>query len=58
MNRKKLLAIAKQIADIENQQDENNILESMEEIERLVSKCSVEDLLEIDEIIMTKYLIS
>ena len=56
MNRKKLLAIAKKIAEIENQQDENNILESMEEIERLVSKCSVEDLLEIDEIIMTKYL--
>lgn len=56
MNRKKLLAIAEKIAEIENQQDENNILESMEEIERLVSKCSVEDLLEIDEIIMTKYL--
>ena len=56
MNKEKLQSIAKQIAEIESQQDENNILESMKKIERLVSECSIDDLLEIDEIIMSKYL--
>ncbi len=56
MNKEKLQSIAKQIAELESQQNENNILESMKKIERLVSECSINDLLEIDEIIMSKYL--
>jgi len=56
LNKEKLQSIAKQIAELESQQNENNILESMKKIERLVSECSINDLLEIDEIIMSKYL--
>lgn len=56
MNRKDRREIAKKIAKLEKQQDENNILENMKLMEDLIQGCSIEDLLEIDEIIMRKYL--
>ena len=56
MNRKERREIAKQIAKLEQDENENNILENMKEMENLVKGCSMEDLFKIDELIMKKYL--
>lgn len=56
MNRKMKREIANKIAKLEKKENENNILENMKEIESLVQNCSPQDLLEIDELIMKKYL--
>lgn len=56
MNRKERREVAKKIAKLEKQQDENNILENIALMEDLVQGCSIEDLLEIDDMIMRKYL--
>ena len=56
MNRKERREIAKQIAKLEQNENENNILENMKEMENLVKGCSMEDLFKIDELIMKKYL--
>ena len=56
MNRKERREIAKQIAKLEQDKNENNILENMKEMENLVKGCSMEDLFKIDELIMKKYL--
>ena len=56
MNRKQIRETAKKIAELEKNQNENNVLENMTQMEFLVKDCSVEDLFRIDEIIMKKYL--
>lgn len=58
MNRQQRRATAKKIAQLEkSNKDKNNISENFEsELNYLISNCSIEDLLEIDEIIMKKYL--
>lgn len=56
MNRKQIREIAKKIAELEKNQNENNILENMAQMESLVKDCSVEDLFRIDEIVIKKYL--
>lgn len=51
-------AIAKEIAKLEKEQknNDNDILENAEKIEQLIRNCSLEDLFEIDDLIMRKYL--
>lgn len=56
MNNKKIKRIAKQIADLEKQTNNNNKLIMMSKMEELVYDCSIEELLKIDEIINKKYL--
>ena len=58
MNRQEKRKLARQIARFERkcETNENNILENMKIMESMIKDCSVEDLLEIDEIIMKKYL--
>lgn len=56
MNKRDKRALAKQIAKLEKQQGENNISENEEKIEQLIKDCSIQDLLDIDELIMKKYL--
>jgi hypothetical protein len=58
MTRKERRELAKKIAKLEKQSNENNISEKMSEMELLVSKCSIDELLQIDEIITKKYLTS
>lgn len=58
MNRIERRAIAKEIAKLEKEQknNDNDILENAEKIEQLIRNCSLEDLFEIDDLIMRKYL--
>lgn len=56
LNKRDKRALAKQIAKLEKQQGENNISENEEKIEQLIKDCSIQDLLDIDELIMKKYL--
>lgn len=58
MNRMERRAIAKEIAKLEKEQknNDNDILENAEKIEQLIRNCSLEDLFEIDDLIMRKYL--
>lgn len=51
-------AIAKEIVKLEKEQknNDNDILENAEKIEQLIRNCSLEDLFEIDDLIMRKYL--
>lgn len=58
MTRKERRELAHKIAKLEKQSNENNISEKMSEMELLVSKCSIDELLQIDEIITKKYLTS
>jgi hypothetical protein len=58
MTRKERRELARKIAKLEKQSNENNISEKMSEMELLVSKCSIDELLQIDEIITKKYLTS
>ena len=58
MTRKERRELAKKIAKLEKQSNENNISEKMSEMELLVSRCSIDELLQIDEIITKKYLTS
>ena len=53
MNREKRRKIAKEIAKLEQQ--ENNI-SNIKDMENLIKDCSMEDLLKIDELIMRRYL--
>ena len=55
MTKKQIKVIAQSIVEIENSND-NNISEKMKEIGELVKYCSIEDLLEIDEIVMNELL--
>lgn len=54
MNRKQRRDTAKKIASLEK--NKKDYLEKEELIENLISQCSIQDLLEIDDIIMNKYL--
>lgn len=58
MNRMERRAIAKEIVKLEKEQknNDNDILENAEKIEQLIRNCSLEDLFEIDDLIMRKYL--
>ena len=56
MSKKRLNKIAKQIADLEKQTNNENKFTMMSKMEELVSDCSMEELLKIDEIVMKKYL--
>ena len=57
MANKKIKDLAKKIAYLNDECEKgNNISENMIKIEELVKNCSLEDLLEIDELIMKKYL--
>ena len=57
MNKKQIKAIAQSIVKIENSNpNDNNISEKVKEIGELVKYCSIEDLLEIDEIVMNELL--
>ena len=57
MANKKIEGLAKNIAYLNDECEKgNNISENMIKIEELVKNCSLEDLLEIDELIMKKYL--
>ena len=57
MNRKERREIARKIAKLDVECEKgNNISENMAQMEKLVSDCSIEDLLRIDEIIMKKFL--
>ena len=57
MNRKERREIARKIAKLDTECEKgNNISENMAQMEKLVSDCSIEDLLRIDEIIMKKFL--
>ena len=58
MTRKERRELAKKIAKLEKQSNKNNISEKMSEMELLVSRCSIDELLQIDEIITKKYLTS
>lgn len=58
MTRKERRELARKIAKLEKQSNENNISEKMSEMELLISKCSIDELLQIDEIITKKYLTS
>lgn len=58
MNRQQRREAAKKLAKLEKDSDENNISEVMSEMESLIKEASFEDLMKIDEIIMTKYLTS
>ena len=57
MNRKERQEIARKIAKLDTECEKgNNISENKEKMEKLVSDCSIEDLLRIDEMIMKKFL--
>ena len=57
MNRKERREIACKIAKLDTECEKgNNISENMAQMEKLVSDCSIEDLLRIDEMIMKKFL--
>lgn len=57
MNRQQRREVAKKIAQLEKSNNQKNISENFEsEIKELIHGCSLEDLMEIDEIIMKKYL--
>ena len=57
MNRKERREIARKIAKLDAECEKgNNISENMAQMEELVSNCSIEDLLRIDEMIMKKFL--
>ena len=57
MNRKERREIARKIAKLDAECEKgNNISENMAQMETLVSDCSIEDLLRIDEMIMKKFL--
>ena len=57
MNRKERREIARKIAKLDAECEKgNNISENMAQMEKLVSDCSIEDLLRIDEMIMKKFL--
>lgn len=56
MNNKRIKKIAKQIADLEKETNNENKFKMMSKMEELVEGCSMEELLEIDEIIMKNYL--
>lgn len=57
MNRKERREIARKIAKLDAEcKKGNNISENMAQMEKLVSDCSIEDLLRIDEMIMKKFL--
>ena len=57
MNRKERREIARKIAKIDKECEKgNNISENMAQMEKLVSNCTIEDLLRIDEMIMKKFL--
>lgn len=57
MNRKERREIARKIAKLDAECEKgNNISENMAQMEELVSDCSIEDLLRIDEMIMKKFL--
>ena len=57
MNRKERREIARKIAKLDTECEKgNNISENMAQMEKLVSDCSIEDLLRIDEMIMKKFL--
>ena len=57
MNRKERREIARKIVKLDAECEKgNNISENMAQMEKLVSDCSIEDLLRIDEMIMKKFL--
>ena len=56
MNNKKIKRIAKRIADLEKETNNENKFKMMSKMEELVEDCSMEELLKIDEIIMKNYL--
>lgn len=57
MSLKELDKIAQKIVKLELECENGaNVSKSMYEMEELMKNCSVEELLEIDELIMTKYL--
>lgn len=57
MNRVEKRKLARQIAKLDKKcKNENNISENMAQMEDIIKNCSIEDLLEIDELIMKKYL--
>lgn len=57
MNRKERREIARKITKLDTECEKgNNISENMAQMEKLVSDCSIEDLLRIDEMIMKKFL--
>lgn len=57
MNRKERREIARKIAKLDAECEKgNNISENMAQMEKLVSDCSIEDLLRIDEMITKKFL--
>lgn len=56
MNNKKCKKIAKQIANLEKNTNNENMYAMMSKMEELVYDCSIEELLKIDEIINKKYL--
>ena len=57
MNRKARREIAHKIAKLDAECEKgDNISENMAQMEKLVSDCSIEDLLRIDEMIMKKFL--
>ena len=56
MNNKKIKRIAKRIADLEKEVNNENKIKMMSKIEELIEDCSMEELFKIDEIIMKNYL--
>lgn len=56
MNNKKIKRIAKRIADLEKEVNNENKIKMMSKIEELIKDCSMEELFKIDEIIMKNYL--
>ena len=57
MDRKERREIARKIAKLDAECEKgNNIPENMIQMEKLVSDCSIEDLLRIDKMIMKKFL--
>ncbi len=58
MNRQQRRAVAKKLIEFEKRSNENNISEIESEIESLIQGATLEDLFEIDEFIMKKYLTS
>ena len=56
MNRQQRRAAAKKLVELEKRSNENNISEIESEIESLIQGATLEDLFEIDEFIMKKYL--
>lgn len=56
LNNKKIKRIAKRIADLEKEVNNENKIKMMSKIEELIEDCSMEELFKIDEIIMKNYL--